>query len=40
MFRIFGHKARGILAPQPGIQLTLPVLESEVLTVGLPGKSV
>ena len=29
----------GILAPQPGIELTPPALEGEVLTTGLPGKS-
>ena len=29
----------GILAPQPGTELTLPALEGEVLTTGWPGKS-
>ena len=28
-----------ILAPQPGIEPTLPALEGEVLTTGPPGKS-
>ena len=37
MFCFFGHEARGILAPQPGIKLAPPVLEGEVLTTGLPG---
>ena len=32
MFWFFGHKAGGILAPQPGIEPTPPALESEVLT--------
>ena len=39
MFRFFGHKAYGILASLPGIELAPPALESEVLTTGLPGKS-
>ena len=39
MFRFFGHKACGILAPWPGIEPALPALEGEVLTAGLPGKS-
>ena len=39
MFWFFDHKACGILAPQPGIEPTSPVLESEVLTTGSPGKS-
>ena len=38
-FWFFGHKACGILAPRPGIKYTPPPLESEVLTTGLPGKS-
>ena len=29
-----------MLAPQPGIKLGPPALESEVLTTGLPGKSI
>ena len=37
MFWFFGHKACGILAPRPGIELTLPELESEVLTIGPQG---
>ena len=37
MFWFFGYKAGRILAPQPGIELTLPALEGEVLTTGLPG---
>ena len=39
MFSFFGHKARGILAPQPRIEPAPPALESEVLTTGPPGKS-
>ena len=39
MFQIFYLKACGILAPQPGIDPTPPTLESEVLTSGLPWKS-
>ena len=35
----FGHKACGVLAPQPGIKPALPELEGEVLTTGWPGKS-
>ena len=32
MFWCFGHRACGILAPQPGVELTPPTLEGEVLT--------
>ena len=39
MFWFFGHKARGILALWSGIKPTPPALEGEVLTTGLPGKS-
>ena len=39
MFWIFGLEARGILTLQPGIKLTPPALEHEVLTTGPPGKS-
>ena len=35
----FDHKACGILAPQPGIEPTLPALKDEVSTTGLPRKS-
>ena len=35
----FGHKARGILAAWPGVKLTPPALEGEVLTNGPLGKS-
>ena len=35
----FGHEACGILAPRPGIKPVPPALEGEVLTTGLPGKS-
>ena len=38
-FMCFGPEACGILAPQPGIKLTPSALEGEVLTTGLPGKS-
>ena len=39
MFWFFGPKAFGILARQPGIEPAPPALEGEVLTTGLPGKS-
>ena len=39
MFCFFGHEACGILAPQLGIKPATPGLEGEVLTTGLPGKS-
>ena len=39
MFWSFGHKACGIVAPQPGIELASPALEGDVLTTGPPGKS-
>ena len=39
MFCVFGHEACGILVTQPGMEPVLPVLEGEVLTTGLPGKS-
>ena len=39
MFWFFGREACGILAPQPAIEPTPPALEGEVLTTGLPGKS-
>ena len=39
MFWGFGHEARGILAPQPGIEPAPPALDGEVLTTGLLGKS-
>ena len=39
MFWFFGCKARGVLAPWPGIEHTPLTLEGEVLTTGLPGKS-
>ena len=35
----FGREAWEILAPQPGIEPAPPALEGEVLTTGLPGKS-
>ena len=35
----FGHEACGILTPQPGIKPALTALASEILTTGLPGKS-
>ena len=38
-FWFFGHKACGILGPQPGIETAPPALEDKVLTTGLPGKS-
>ena len=39
MFWIFGHEACGILVPWPGIETALPALKDEVLTTGMPGKS-
>ena len=38
-FLLFGHKACGILSPQPGIEPTTPALEGKVSTNGLSGKS-
>ena len=38
MFWFFGHKARGILVPQPGIEPAPPALEGKVLTPGPPRK--
>ena len=38
MFCFFGHMACRILVPQPGIELSLPALEGEVLMAGPPGK--
>ena len=35
----FGHKACGILAPQPGTEPSPPAFEGGVLTTGLPGYS-
>ena len=34
---VFWPEACGSLAPWPGIELTLPTLEGEVLTTELPG---
>ena len=39
MFWFSGYEAYGVLAPQPGMELTSPALEGEVLTTGPPGKS-
>ena len=39
VFVFFGHEACGILASQSGIEPAPPALEGEVLTTGLPGKS-
>ena len=36
---VFGRKVCGFLAPWPGIKPAPPALEGEVLTTGLPGKS-
>ena len=38
-FGFFGCVACGILAPRPGIKLSPPMLEGEVLTSRPPGKS-
>ena len=35
----FGHVARGILVPWPGIEPASPALQGRFLTIGLPGKS-
>ena len=37
MFWFSGHEAYRILAPQAGIEPTLPVLEGKVLTGEVPG---
>ena len=40
IFNFWPHLvACGILVPQPGIEPTLPALEGEILTTGLPEKS-
>ena len=39
IFWSLGRKACGILAPRPGIEPAPLALEGEVLTTGLPGKS-
>ena len=39
MFYFFGYEACEVLAPRPGIEPTASALEVEVLTTGLPGKS-
>ena len=39
VFGFFWPEACGILAPRPGIEPAPPALEGEVLTTGLPGKS-
>ena len=39
MFRFFGHKACGILAPHPRMEPTVTALEGKILTAGLPEKS-
>ena len=36
---VFGSKACGTLAPQPGIEPMLPELEGKILTTGPTGKS-
>lgn len=38
MFSFFGREACGILAPQSGIESTLPALEGEVPTTRPPGE--
>ena len=37
MFWFWGHKAREILAPQPGIKRALPEVKGEVLTLDHQG---
>ena len=39
MFWFVGREARGILAPQPGIEPVPPALEGEVPTTGPSGNS-
>ena len=39
MFWFFGHELCGILTDQSGVKTASPELEGEVLTIGLPGKS-
>ena len=39
MFWFFGCEAYGILAPGPGIRLSPPALEGEVLTTEPPGRA-
>ena len=39
MFQLFGRKACGILASQPGIKPAHPALKGRILTTELPGKS-
>ena len=39
VFWFFGHKAYGILAPQPGIEPAPPTLEGEFSTTGPQGTS-
>ena len=39
MFQLFGRKACGILASQPGIKPAYPALKGRILTTELPGKS-
>ena len=39
MFWFFGCEVCRILPPWPGIKLTAPALEAEVLTTGPPGKT-
>ena len=36
LFYVFGFKACGILATQPGVKLVPPALEGKVLTTGSP----
>ena len=36
---VFGLSARGVLGSWPGIEPASPALDHEVLTTGLPGKS-
>ena len=39
MFWLFGPEACVVSSPRPGIEPTLPAVESEVLTPGSSGKS-
>jgi len=39
MFWFFDHEGCRILAPQPGIKLSPPAVDDEVLTTESPGKS-
>ena len=39
MFWYFGHKAYGILVPEPRMEPSVPAFEGKILATGSPGKS-